>query len=704
MFVVKFRGTALFTQCKVFCLPFPVLLASFIPFSDKCGHETSLPAFQCGVGSPVVACDLSVTPVNEIKMESSKTLGMTSAISLAGPKPSDLLQTRKLEEYLREAQMFETDEEMNHRFEVLGKLNDLVRSWIRDVSVNHKNMPPQIADTVGGKIFTFGSYRLGVAGQGADIDALCVAPRHIDRSDYFSSFSELLKELSEVTEMRAVEDAYVPLIKMKYEGIEIDLLFARLALKEINDDVELQEDSILKNLDEKCVRSLNGCRVTDEILRQVPNRESFRLALRAIKLWAKRHGVYSNVLGYLGGVSWAMLVARTCQLYPNATASTLVEKFFLVFSKWSWPAPVYLKQPSDGKLGFKVWDPRVNVQDRFHLMPIITPAYPQQNSTFNTTQSTKAVMVEEFMMGLQITEDIMLGKATWDKLFQPPSFFTKYKHYLVILASASTPEDHLEWYGLVESKIRHLIQTLEHNPIIKTVHINPQAFSCCHEEYKGRPHSAWFLGVDFKTCENVNIDLTNDINTFVEIVYKQSTYNKGYRDGMQVDCKYVKRKHLGNYLSREVLDKYRPKSEDGQTRLPSKKRKSDASQADFPLRESPDFNKKARVDGSVPAKADDMPAQIPTRKRKSDGGQTVSPSRESPDSNKKVKVEGAVPATSVLNDDDSNMSIDEAYPIPGLNTEMNGTQKLSCVELPDIVNPDPPELAACKQKFVININ
>lgn len=60
----------------------------------------------------------------------------------------------------------------------------------------------QIADTVGGKICTFGSYRLGVAGKGADIDALCVAPRHIERQDYFTSFYELLKEQSEVTEMR----------------------------------------------------------------------------------------------------------------------------------------------------------------------------------------------------------------------------------------------------------------------------------------------------------------------------------------------------------------------------------------------------------------------------------------------------------------------------------------------------------------------
>ena len=45
-------------------------------------------------------------------------------------------------------------------------------------------------------------------------------------------------------------------------------------------------------------------------------------------------GIYSNVLGFLGGVSWAMLVARTCQLYPNAVAATLLQKFFLVFSKW----------------------------------------------------------------------------------------------------------------------------------------------------------------------------------------------------------------------------------------------------------------------------------------------------------------------------------------------------------------------------------
>lgn len=73
------------------------------------------------------------------------------------------------------------------------------------------------------------------------------------------------------------------------------------------------------------------------------------------------HGIYSNVLGYLGGVSWAILVARTCQLYPNAVAATIVQRFFLIFSKWKWPGPVFLKSPTDAKLGFPIWDPSVSI-------------------------------------------------------------------------------------------------------------------------------------------------------------------------------------------------------------------------------------------------------------------------------------------------------------------------------------------------------
>lgn len=87
------------------------------------------------------------------------------------------------------------------RMEILSKLNLLVKEWIRELSVS-RNMPESVANSVGGKIYTFGSYRLGVHHKGADIDALCVAPRHIDRSDYFSSFFEKLKQHPEVSDLR----------------------------------------------------------------------------------------------------------------------------------------------------------------------------------------------------------------------------------------------------------------------------------------------------------------------------------------------------------------------------------------------------------------------------------------------------------------------------------------------------------------------
>uniref|UniRef100_A0A8C5ART0 Poly(A) polymerase n=1 Tax=Gadus morhua TaxID=8049 RepID=A0A8C5ART0_GADMO len=487
-----------------------------------------------------------------------KHYGITSAISHAPPREIDNQYTKKLSDAMKPFGVFEDEDELNHRLAVLGKLNNFVKEWISEISES-KNLPPSAVTNVGGKIFTFGSYRLGVHTKGADIDALCVAPRHVERTDFFSSFFEKIKLHEEIKDLRAVEDAFVPVIKFKFDGIEIDLLFARLALQSIPDNLDLRGDSMLRNLDIRCIRSLNGCRVTDEILYLVPNKENFRLTLRAIKLWAKRRGIYSNMLGFLGGVSWAMLVARTCQLYPNAVAATLVHKFFLVFSKWEWPNPVLLKQPEDSNLNLPVWDPRVNPSDRYHLMPIITPAYPQQNSTYNVSTSTRTIMSEEFKYGLSVTDEILQGKTEWSKLFEPPNFFQKYKHYIVLTASASTEENHLEWIGLVESKIRVLVGNLERNEYITLAHVNPQSFPGSKENRSENDFvSMWFIGINFKKVENaesVNIDLTFDIQSFTDTVYRQANNINMLKDGMKIEAMHVKKKQLHQYLPPELVQK-----------------------------------------------------------------------------------------------------------------------------------------------------
>ena len=47
--------------------------------------------------------------------QSQKTLGMTSAISLALPKPADLEKSRELENFLRDQEQFEADVELHQR-------------------------------------------------------------------------------------------------------------------------------------------------------------------------------------------------------------------------------------------------------------------------------------------------------------------------------------------------------------------------------------------------------------------------------------------------------------------------------------------------------------------------------------------------------------------------------------------------------------
>ncbi|NWW24537.1 PAPOG polymerase, partial [Falcunculus frontatus] len=485
--------------------------------------------------------------------------GLTSPISLAPPSDKDYIHTQKLIEAMKPFGVFEDQEELYHRTTVLGKLNNFVREWISELAES-KNLPPSITEQVGGKIFTFGSYRLGVHTKGSsDIDALCVAPNHVERSDFFQSFFEKLKNLEEVKNLRAIEDAYVPVIKFEFDGIEIDLVFAKLSLPTVSDDLDLRDDSCLKSLDIRCIRSLNGSRVTDEILRLVPNVENFRLTLRAVKLWAKRRGVYSNIMGFLGGVSWAMLVARICQLYPNALASTLVNKFFLIFSKWDWPKPVLLKHLEESFLNLPVWDPRVNPSDRYHVMPIITPAYPQQNSTYNVSVSTRAVMVEEFQRGLEVTDEILKGKSDWSKLFEPLNFFQKYKHYIVLTASAFTEEHHLNWIGLVESKIRVLVGNLERNEFITIAHVQPQSFPGNKDLYKQSGYvSMWFLGLVFKKAESAvktNVDLTHGIQSFTDTVYRQASALNILKEGMKIEATYVKRKQLHYFLPAGTLQK-----------------------------------------------------------------------------------------------------------------------------------------------------
>lgn len=395
----------------------------------------------------------------------TKQYGVTPAISTAGPEQVDVDQNAELIEELKRENNYEPQEATKKRMATLKLLSHCVIEFVKHVS-KRQGVPDSQAAQLGGKIFAYGSYRLGVYSPGSDIDTLAVAPKNIKREDFFDHFPDILRRFvaaEDIGFLVPVRDAHVPIIKLELNNIEIDLNFVSVPGRgQIPKDLAIDNNNLLDGMDDSAVRAINGPRVTDDILSLIPEAKTFRTALRAIKLWAKRRGIYANIVGFLGGVQWGMLVARVCQWYPHAVGATIVNKFFMTMKTWNWPKPIMLNQIEPGNGVRKVWNPAVYPGDRKNLMPVITPSWPAMCSTYNVSKSTKDVMMKELNRGSEITAKIFYGSGKWSDLFEKHSFFTKdHKYYMSIIASSKSKDDAKAWSGLVESKIRIFVNQLE---------------------------------------------------------------------------------------------------------------------------------------------------------------------------------------------------------------------------------------------------
>ncbi|XP_059643221.1 nuclear poly(A) polymerase 4-like isoform X2 [Cornus florida] len=475
-----------------------------------------------------------------------KQYGVTSPISLAGPTEADTQRSLELEKFLVDAALYESEEEAAKREKVLDRIKQIVKDWVKQLT-RLRGYSDQMVENANAVIFTFGSYRLGVHGPGADIDTLCVGPSYINREeDFFFILHNILADMEEVTELQPVPDAHVPVMRFKFDGVSIDLLYASASLLVVPEELDISHVSVLYDVDEPTVRSLNGCRVADQILKLVPNVKHFRTTLRCLKFWAKRRGVYSNVTGFLGGVNWALLVARVCQLYPNAVPSMLVSRFFRVYTQWNWPNPVMLCAIEEDALGFSVWDPRKNPRDRTHHMPIITPAYPCMNSSYNVSVSTLRVMMEQFQFGNKICEEIELNKDQWGAMFEPYLFFESYKNYLQVDIVAADVDDLRAWKGWVESRLRYLTLMIERDTFGKLqCHPYPHEYvdtskQCCH--------CAFFMGLQRKQGERVQEGQQFDIRSTVDEFRHSVNMYMFWKPGMEIYVSHVRRKQIPSYV------------------------------------------------------------------------------------------------------------------------------------------------------------
>ncbi|KAI5181819.1 poly(A) polymerase [Nematocida sp. AWRm80] len=381
-------------------------------------------------------------------------------------------------EYLKEKGFFEDEKESKEREKVLGILNNLMIKYIGGIA-KRRNIPVDKKSLA--RIFTFGSYRLGVNSSGADIDTLCVVPNFVSRNEFFTGFYEELSTKEYISDISKVTNTFVPLIKFKIHSIPIDLLMARLDLPSIPEDINMLDNKLLKHMDEKCILSLNGNRVTDEILNQVPNIRTFHSALRFIKYWGQARYLYGHAFGYPGGVAYALCVAKICQMFPEMGPFGIIAKFFMTFSKWNWPQPVIIKEVPDCNYNLKIWDPKTNPAHKNDKMPIITPVYPPICATRNITVSTLTMIKRDMIRCSNIFDSLLAEKISIPEaigaLCEPTDFFSRHKNYLVVAMAGDHVKEFHKFIGFAEIKLRVLAQKLEAIENIAYSYVFPKVYS-----------------------------------------------------------------------------------------------------------------------------------------------------------------------------------------------------------------------------------
>jgi poly(A) polymerase len=91
--------------------------------------------------------------------------GVTPAISRALPTDDELRLNDSLISELRQQNNFESAEDTEKRKKVLERFQAITEKFVRHVGTQ-KGLAPSVINSAGGKVSTFGSYRLGVYGPG----------------------------------------------------------------------------------------------------------------------------------------------------------------------------------------------------------------------------------------------------------------------------------------------------------------------------------------------------------------------------------------------------------------------------------------------------------------------------------------------------------------------------------------------------------
>uniref|UniRef100_A0A914MUU5 polynucleotide adenylyltransferase n=3 Tax=Meloidogyne TaxID=189290 RepID=A0A914MUU5_MELIC len=178
-------------------------------------------------------------------------------------------------------------------------------------------------------------------------------------------------------------------------------------------------------------------------------RENFTLLLRAVKLWAKKKHIYSNIFGYLSGSILIVMVTKICLIYPFGEINFLLQQFFQIYGACcllvkaipkinnvpnmnyqairSWPLPLITEQMTLNILedkfknfkNFWTFDKLNSSEDGLFSgdkMPILTSLFPEQNTAHNVNEFTLKIILREMKKVKTISLIMIINRKTYRTL------------------------------------------------------------------------------------------------------------------------------------------------------------------------------------------------------------------------------------------------------------------------------------------------
>ncbi|WP_316773513.1 poly(A) polymerase [Streptomyces sasae] len=282
-------------------------------------------------------------------------------------------------------------------------------------------------------VHVVGSRRMGCALPGADLDLVAALPGTVGLP---AVQARLAAALPEATDVREVVGARVPGLRLRIDGLDVDLVVVTTGSTDPAEAVPRRSE-----LGEAAAVALSAVSDADAVLASVGgHRPAFARLTTQVKAWAKARGLDSAPFGGLPGLAWSVLAARTTAEAGDLAPGDLLRHFFATWAAWDWREPV--GRPGD----------RPQPLLPFPLT-ITTPSAPVRPCTDQVTAGMRDLVAQELFRAWELLE------ATTDpypraELLAPPPLHRRHAAWAVLTVGADADE------GRVRGRMRALVTDL----------------------------------------------------------------------------------------------------------------------------------------------------------------------------------------------------------------------------------------------------